>query len=354
MAVRANVAFYPIDVGGLRVDAGLGGKLGMLRDLAAGTDGRAVVATNDLVNGVRRIADDLSAYYLLGYYSSNSEADGKFRRIDVKVKQPAGVKVSARRGYLGPTAAIRKAELEAASRPVRETTPVDLELGRLSRLGSDARLFTAAIATSAGFDVVVEIAGVEFGSGRWTHGASVTVRISPKGPEDNAAKEVTAQAKLEPGVRGTLVKVPLATPSASGWRLRARVEGGGEQLEDELDVAAPVRPALLGDPVVFRGGAGPRSPLRPVADFKYFRTERLHAEWAVAKPLDDRTARLLNRQGAALAVPVTLTERMDGDRTILAADLVLGPLADGDYVIELSASGGGEKIQKFLAFRVVR
>ena len=76
-------------------------RLNMLQDLATATDGKAIVNTNDLTGAVRRISDDLSAYYLLGYYSNNTAADGMFRRIDVKVKSP-GVKVSARRGYLGP------------------------------------------------------------------------------------------------------------------------------------------------------------------------------------------------------------------------------------------------------------
>jgi len=80
----------------------------------------------------------------------------------------------------------------------------------------------------------------------------------------------------------------------------------------------------------------------------------MHVEWTLAKPLDDRTARLLNRRGEPLAVPVALTERADGDRQVLAADLTLAPLADGDYVMEVTASSGGGKIQKLLAFRVVR
>ena len=80
----------------------------------------------------------------------------------------------------------------------------------------------------------------------------------------------------------------------------------------------------------------------------------MHVEWALTKPLDDRTGRLLNRRGEPLAVPVTLTERADGDRLVLAADLPLAPLADGDDVIEVTATSAGAKLQRLLAFRVVR
>src|SRR5262249_60768046 len=73
------------------------------RDLAAATDGIAVINSNDLDRGFRRITDDLSSYYLLGYYS-NGKLDGKFHSIRVRVKRP-GVQVRARRGYLALTAA---------------------------------------------------------------------------------------------------------------------------------------------------------------------------------------------------------------------------------------------------------
>jgi hypothetical protein len=323
-------------------------RMDLLQDLAVGTDGQAIVNTNDLVSGVSKIADDLSAFYLLGYYTNNTDADGRFRRIEVKVKQP-GIKVSARRGYLAPTAAMKKAEAAAAARPVRETSNVDVELGRLARLRTDARLFTSGIATTSGIDIVTEIASAEFSSGRWSNGASVILRISPKGDD---AKEVTAQGRIEPGNRGVVVKVPLAVTGAA-WRVRARVESNGEAIDDEIEIA-PATATAIGEPLVFRGGSGPRSPLRPVADFKFFRTERAHVEWILTKALDDRTARLLTRQGDAMAIPVTLTERTDGDRQILAADVVLAPLADGDHVIELTATVSGTKIQKLLAFRVVR
>ena len=356
MAVRANVAFYPINVGGLSASGGFEGNgvpltpSETLWDLALSTGGQIVANTNDLVGSVRKIADDLSAFYLLGYYSSNSATDGKFRRIEVKVKQP-GIKVSARRGYLAPTEAIRKAELEAASKPAREDTAVDRELARLSRLRTDARVFTAGVASPTALNVVVEIASPEFGSGRWTNGATLSLTVSAK---EEGAAPVQVEGKFENGARSALVKVPLSATSASGWRVKVRVSGSGEGLEDEIEIAPPSAASLIGEPTIFRANAGPRAPLRPVADFKFFRTERMHVEWTLAKPLDDRIARLLNRRGEPLAVPVALTERADGDRVVLAADLTLAPLADGDYVIEVTASSGGTKIQKLLAFRVVR
>lgn len=353
MARRANVAFYPVDVAGLRAPVGGApvdvGPVETLRALADNTDGHAIVNTNDIVSGVRRIADDLSAFYLLGYYSSNSAADGRFRHIQVKVKQP-GVKVSARRGYAGPTAAIRKAELEAASKPEYVPTSVDREMARLSRLRTDARVFSSAVRTPTGIDVVVEISSLEFSSGRWSSGAGVKLDILSK---DEGAKPVAAGGRLDSGSRGVLIKVALAATSASGWRVRARVEGGGESLDDEIEIA-PSSASVIGEPTVFRANPGPRAPLRPVADFKFFRTERVHVEWIVTKPLDNRVARLLTRKNEPLAVPVALTERMDGDRIVLAADLVLAPLADGDYAIEVTGSAGGEKFQRLLAFRVVR
>jgi hypothetical protein len=80
----------------------LTGRLTSLRTLAENTDGLAIVDSNDLAKGLRRVVDDLSSYYLLGYYS-NGPLDGKFHSINVRVKR-TGVQVRARRGYLAATA----------------------------------------------------------------------------------------------------------------------------------------------------------------------------------------------------------------------------------------------------------
>jgi VWFA-related protein len=140
-ANRANTSFYPIDPRGLAVfdedivpAAGVGAGVyanptvspvedrsrlfarnTSLRTLAEATDGLAVLDSNDLSRGLRRIVDDLSSYYLLGYYSTG-KLDGRFHALTVRVKRP-GVQVRARRGYLANT------EAAAASAPAPVVLP---------------------------------------------------------------------------------------------------------------------------------------------------------------------------------------------------------------------------------------
>jgi len=81
-----------------------------LRLLAEETDGVAVQDTNDLNAGFRRIADDLAAYYVLGYYTTNTRFDGGIRQLRVRSKG-SGAPIRARRQYRAPT----EAEIAALS-----------------------------------------------------------------------------------------------------------------------------------------------------------------------------------------------------------------------------------------------
>ena len=69
-----------------------------LRTLSEGTGGFAAVDTNDFTETFTRIVETNSRYYLLGYTPPNHPRDGRFHRIEVKVKRP-GLTVVARRGY---------------------------------------------------------------------------------------------------------------------------------------------------------------------------------------------------------------------------------------------------------------
>ncbi|HTP33450.1 MAG TPA: VWA domain-containing protein [Candidatus Acidoferrales bacterium] len=124
-AVRGNVAFYPVDARGLAASAPLGdatqaspggqamysgsaqrsaqanfqGQQETLYALAADTGGKALLDQNDLSLGIRQAQHDISSYYILGYYSSNTSLDGKYRRIRVQVNRNLTAKLDYRSGY---------------------------------------------------------------------------------------------------------------------------------------------------------------------------------------------------------------------------------------------------------------
>ncbi len=138
-ANRANVTFYPIDPAGPR--AITGGAAGwainarqpeILRTMATATDGIAIVETTDLDRRLRRIVDDLSSYYLLGYTPTNTRHDGKFRAITVRVKRE-GVAVRARSGYRALTQAEAAPRADAAIAPDPTRADRDKALSALER-----------------------------------------------------------------------------------------------------------------------------------------------------------------------------------------------------------------------------
>jgi VWFA-related protein len=129
-ALRANVSINPIDARGLVAEAPLGGAdvpspggIGMLtgaaaqgrRDrfaasqdslysLAKDTGGDALLDDNDLARGITRAAAAVKSYYILGYYSTRTEKDGRFRRVKVSVAGHPSAKLAYRQGYFGEKA----------------------------------------------------------------------------------------------------------------------------------------------------------------------------------------------------------------------------------------------------------
>ncbi len=89
--------------------------------LAADTGGFSVRNTNDFAGGAVRIGRESRSYYLLGYNPGEVPRDGKFRKIEVKVRG-RGLVVRARRGYYAPSDGPA-----AAGTPEKQPTDPDLQ-----------------------------------------------------------------------------------------------------------------------------------------------------------------------------------------------------------------------------------
>ena len=126
-ANRANVSIYAADMRGLQAmvpggDATQGSKRGQslfsgatvtnqytatsssqetLTTMAEDTGGRAFFDSNTFGQVFDKVVNDTSAYYVLGYSSSNAARDGRFRRIKVRMKR-SDLKLEYRSGYYAP------------------------------------------------------------------------------------------------------------------------------------------------------------------------------------------------------------------------------------------------------------
>jgi VWFA-related protein len=123
-AIRSGVSFWPIDARGLVAGAPLGdathgspGNQGIysgaaasavvsrfqqsqdtLYALASDTGGKALFDNNDLEKGITDVQKAVSDYYIVGYYTSNTAQNGRFRKVKVMVASE-GAQLAYREGY---------------------------------------------------------------------------------------------------------------------------------------------------------------------------------------------------------------------------------------------------------------
>ena len=145
-AIRANVAIFPVDARGLVAEAPLGdatraspGGIGMfsgqlanagmtnfqrsqdtLYSLAKDTGGKALFDNNDLSVGIVQAAEAVSSYYIIGFYTTHPERDGRFHRVRISLNGGLSADLTYRQGYFADkefgkfTAADKERQLEEA------------------------------------------------------------------------------------------------------------------------------------------------------------------------------------------------------------------------------------------------
>jgi VWFA-related protein len=126
-AVRADLAIYSVDTRGLQAVTPLGdastgslhGQAGfngsalttnmnanfdtqeVMGTLSSDTGGKAFFDSNDFAPAFAQVQKDNSAYYAIGFHSTNPARDGKYRKLTFKIDRP-GVKLEYRPGYYAP------------------------------------------------------------------------------------------------------------------------------------------------------------------------------------------------------------------------------------------------------------
>lgn len=343
-ARQANVSFYTVRPGGLDAASSMTSNL---RTLAEQTDGIAVLDTNDLRSGLGKVAEDLSSHYVLGYYTNNTRWDGQPRKLTVRLKA-TGETVRARREYRAPTeaemASIRDARSGAGA--TAAPSPVQAALSALSRISPSQRVQAYGTATGADLTIVAEIAPAEIEAGRWKTGGDVEVLLTGKD-----GQTATASARIEPGTRSALLTLPVGD-QAGPWQAVVKVRRADRATDSDTVGIERTNGPLLGRPIAYRAASAAASAYKPLATFVFRRTERLRLEWPILATLDSQQARLLDRNGKPIAVPVATSIRDSSGVPVLTADLNLAPLSGGEFLIELTANGGGTSDQQIVAIRV--
>jgi hypothetical protein len=374
IANAANVSFYPVDARGLAAfDRDLSetpvlspyteaqlvrGRVESLRTLATNTDGLAVVETNNLDQGFQRIVDDLTSYYLLGYYSTNTALDGKVRRIKVRVKR-RGVDVRARRGYLAATPEEfeqGQAEMTAAA----AAAPPSALQAALSAIGSPrpgiplrtAVSYSPAAGTqkTARLWALAELDPRLIREPEWLGGGDAEVLVSSADGSKLGQHTVTLAAGQR-ALSVDLGEVPLG-PGEVVVRTRIRPAGDGLSVSDtiRLSGAGEDGPGL---PLLLRRGPPTGMRYVPTADRHFRRTERIRVDLPSRRAVTAHSAEVLDRTGKTINVPVATSARNQESLTWVSAELALAPLAPGDYAVRLRVDGDGGPGEVITGFRVV-
>lgn len=232
-----------------------------LRSLSEETGGFAAVNQNDFNNAFSRVVQDNSSYYVLGYYPKNDRRDGRFRRIEVKLKRP-GLEVRSRRGYTAPRgkpSVAKSPPNDQTSAPVRELLDSPLPTSGI-KMRAVAMPFKGT-PPNASVALVIEADGRSFNfaekDGKLVNDFEVStlaidssgkVRGGDRNLVNFALKPENRTRFEETGVRvGTRIQLP---PGRYQVRVAARESGSGRlgSLTYDLDV-----PNLTDAPLTISG-----------------------------------------------------------------------------------------------------
>ena len=371
VANKNNASFYMVDPRGLAVyeyDLSvpsiapgtdyriLRGLQDTLHLLAEQTDGRAIVNRNDVLPGLAQIVRDQSAYYLLGYTSSEAPIDGKFHEIEVRVKRP-DLQVRARRGYY----ALTEANAARVLAPPKPDLPkaVDIALATLAE-PKRGRLVRTWVGTRRGDNgktkvtFVWEPAGTNQSQRRESASQLMLMAMSDSASyfrgqvSERGHDSPGAEFEADPGV----MELNFAIEDAYGDVIDRAVNEVTVPDFTGTDVALST-PAVLQarNALEMRQFVADLGAL-PTASRYFRRTDQLLVRVEAYTPGDVPpvvTAQLLSREGTSMLTLPVEPPTTGGPHELT---LQLAPFPRGDYLIEISAAAGGDVATALVAFRI--
>ena len=368
-ASRSNTSFYPLDPRGLAAsEFSVADRVGLQEDraaliesmdtlhiLATNTDGRAIVNSNDPQPALQQMLRDSSAYYLLGYTSTEAPRDGKFHPIRVNVTRK-DVEVRARSGYW----AYSDEDVKRAARP-SFVRPPEVERAFDAIADAPGAVIRSWWTSARGADGRTSVTLV------WealrTTGADVPARVSVTASSADGGLVYRGRAEREADPTGRVAgRVTFPSPPGTLTLQLVAETADGDRLDaDAREVVVPdftSVAAAVTTPELFRARTArdiqqlkaAASPLPNTARL-FSRTERLFVRFRVYAPggaTPAPTLRLLNRNGDVMStVPVTV-DPVSG----VEGELTLGGVPPGDYLLEAAASADADAARVLVAFRV--
>ena len=353
-ANRATVSIYPLDPREPSNDA-----TETARMLAADTDGQTIAG--DLDAGLRRVVADASAYYLLTYRAAHAE-DGKFHDVQVRAKR-AGVTLRARKGYWAPSPddALRAAVLARLNEP-RKPAPLE-PMRHVSPLIRP--WFGLARGDGGNTRVTIVWEPAARVPGDRSRRSASRVQLTALAADGRVLFEGPLQP-TGPGAmdeQGTTPSRAVFDAAPGRLRLRMSIQDITAQVldSDVRDLAVPDfrKPVAIGTPEILRA-RNAREFRRidadaavPVASREFSRAERLLIRFPAYGPADAvpaLSAKLLNRMGQTMReLSVAPAPTPSGANEI---DLPLAGLANGEYLIELTAKSPAGEAKDRINFRV--
>ncbi len=370
----ANVSVYSYDPRGLTAAPAPPDEIG----LAEATGGRRVRATNTPEAHVGQMFRESSAYYLIGYQTTHARADGRFRRISVRVNRP-GLDVRTRTGYFAPQPSKGKSPtrtvVQQVDQAIQQGFPVSDVLLRATTAAFAAHGGrTAELVSVLELREPVPIGSTPIAAAPRKRVEVVAAAFDMEGRSKGLYRQ-TLELTLPPDARSgsefeVMSRLPLA-PGRYEIRIAAVVDGRAGSVFTTVEI-----PRFEKDPLSLSGVVLEKRPA-PLASSRSLFADLLPVTPTAARifgPGDEAAAFLRVYQGGTrapepVAMTVRLTDAHDVVRTTSTWRLppdafarartadVTWPLtgeglAPGDYLLTFEAMAQDRRAVRHLRFRV--